>query len=44
MKASDRGFPQIGGLMEVVILITAFATAGAFIGRIIVENKKLGGF
>jgi hypothetical protein len=40
MKASDRGFPQIGGHMEVILLITAFASAGAFIGRIVKLNLE----
>jgi len=43
MKASDKRLSPKGGHMEVIVLITAFASAGAFISRIIIENKKMNG-
>jgi hypothetical protein len=40
MRALDKALNQKGGHMEVLILITAFASAGAFIGRIVKLNLE----
>jgi hypothetical protein len=40
-KASDRGFPPKGGHMEVLVLISAFASAGAFIAKLIIDNMEV---
>lgn len=42
MRALDKGSqPKQEVIMKVIILISAFASAGAFIGRIVKENMEV---
>jgi len=41
MRALDKALNQKGGHMEVLVLMTAFASAGAFIAKLIIDNMEV---